>query len=286
MAVKVGIPIGDLGPAAAAAVVEEADALGFESVWLPEHLVMPVGAAGSPFAGDGTHQPIPPETPFPEPFVFLAHLAARTSRIRLATHVFNVGLRHPFVTARAVATLDVVSAGRLDFGVGASWLAEEWSAVGLDFASRGRRVDEALTVCRRLWSEEVVEHHGEFFEFAPVMFEPKPVQRPWPPLHVGGDGPAALRRAALVGDGWVPMNHRIDKLAEPISTMAALRSAAGRAGRVEVTFWGPARAPDDFSRYAAAGVDRILTRPWRRTEDPVEGVRRFARDLLPAADDA
>jgi probable F420-dependent oxidoreductase len=285
MAVKVGIPIGDLDPPTATAVVEEADRLGFDSVWLPEHLVMPVLTAGSPFEG-ASHQPFPPDTPFPDPFVFLAHLAARTTRIRLATHVFNIGLRHPFTTARAVATLDVVSTGRLDFGVGASWLAEEWSATGLDFASRGRRVDEALTVCRRLWSEEVVEHRGEFFAFPPVMFEPKPVQRPWPPLHVGGDGAAALRRAALVGDGWVPMNHRLDELAEPISTMAALRSAAGRAGRVEVTFWGPAREPADFARYAAAGVDRVLTRPWRRSEDPVEGVRRFARDLLAAAADA
>jgi probable F420-dependent oxidoreductase len=285
MAVKVGIPIGDLDPATAAAVAEEADRLGFDSVWLPEHLVMPVVAAGSPFAG-ASHQPFPPDTPFPDPFVFLAHLAARTTRIRVATHVFNIGLRHPFTTARAVATLDLVSAGRLDFGVGASWLAEEWTATGLDFASRGRRVDEALTVCRRLWSEEVVEHRGEFFAFPPVMFEPKPVQRPWPPLHVGGDGAAALRRAALVGDGWVPMNHRLDQLAEPISTMAAHRSAAGRAGRVEVTFWGPAREPADFTRYAAAGVDRVLTRPWRRSENPVEGVRRFARDLLPAAADA
>jgi probable F420-dependent oxidoreductase len=285
MAVKVGIPIGDLDPATATAVVEEADRLGFDSVWIPEHLVMPVLAAGSPFEG-ATHQPFPPDTPFPDPFVFLAHLAARTTRIRLATHVFNIGLRHPFTTARAVATLDVVSTGRLDFGVGASWLAEEWSAAGLDFASRGRRVDEALTVCRRLWSEEVVEHRGEFFTFPPVMFEPKPVQRPWPPLHVGGDGAAALRRAALVGDGWVPMNHRLDELADPISTMAALRTAAGRTGRVEVTFWGPAREPADFARYAAAGVDRVLTRPWRRSEDPVEGVRRFARDLLAAAADA
>ena len=125
-------------------------------------------------------------------FTYLAFLAARTTRIRLGTHVYNIGLRHPFVVARSVATLDVLSEGRVDFGIGASWLAAEWQATGLDFASRGRRVDEALAVCQQLWSQPVVEHHGEFFDFAPVMFEPKPQQRPWPKLHVGGDGPAAL----------------------------------------------------------------------------------------------
>jgi probable F420-dependent oxidoreductase len=280
MAIKVGVTLSDLNPDLATRVTEEADRLGFDSVWVPEHLVMPVSADASPFAGEA-HAPFPPDTPFPEPFAFLAFLAARTSRIRLATHVYNIGLRHPFTTARAVTTLDVVSRGRADFGVGASWLAEEWEATGLDFASRGRRVDEALAVCRRLWSEPTVEHHGEFFDFAPVAFEPKPVQRPWPPIHVGGDGPAALRRAALVGDGWVPMNHRLEQLAEPIARMAELRAGIGRPGRVEVTFWGPVRDATDFDRYAAAGVDRVLTRPWRRTEEPLDGIRRFAEELLP-----
>jgi probable F420-dependent oxidoreductase len=280
VAVKVGIPIGDLSPAAALAVAEEADRLGYDSLWLPEHLVMPVHSAGSPFAGAADHPEIPPEMPFPDQFVLLAHLAARTTRIRLATHVYNIGLRHPFTTARAVATLDIVSGGRVDFGVGASWLADEWRAVGLDFTSRGQRVDEALAVCRRLWSEPVVEHHGPCFDFGPVMFEPKPVQQPWPPIHVGGDGPAALRRAATTGDGWVPMNHRLSELAAPIARMAVVRAEARRPGRVEVTFWGPVRSVADLDRYAEAGVDRVLARPWRREEDPVEGVRRFAIELL------
>ena len=128
---------------------------------------------------------------------YLSFLAGKTERIRFGTHVFNIGLRHPFVTARSVATLDIVSGGRAEFGVGASWLEAEWDAVGLDFKTRGRRVDEAITVCQRLWSDSVIEHHGENFDFGPVMFEPKPVQSPWPPMHIGGDGAAALRRAAL-----------------------------------------------------------------------------------------
>ena len=105
--------------------------------------------------------------------------------------MYNIGLRHPFVAARAVQTLDIVSGGRLEFGVGASWLEEEWDAAQLDFHTRGRRVDEALEVCKQLWTEPESTHHGEFFTFDEVAFEPKPQQRPWPPILVGGESRAA-----------------------------------------------------------------------------------------------
>ena len=189
---KFALSLGTLNPSVWVDLTEEADRLGFDSVWMPEHLVLPVTLAGSPHAGS-EHTPIPADIPVFDALGYLCFLAGRTRRIRLGTQVFNIGLRHPFVTARAVATLDVLSNGRVDFGVGASWLRQEWDAVGLDFDLRGTRVDEAIEVCRRLWSEDVVEHHGRWFDFGPVMFEPKPVQRPGPPLHVGGDGAAALR---------------------------------------------------------------------------------------------
>jgi len=279
MAVKLGIPIGDLDLPDVITVTQEADRLGFDSVWIPEHLVLPHDMQGSPFAGV-PHPPIPADMPFLDPFGLLAFLAAITERIRLATHVYNLGLRHPFVTARAVTTLDVLSGGRVDLGVGASWLEGEWQALGLDFASRGRRVDECLAVCRSLWGQEVTEHHGEFFDFGPVMFMPKPVQKPWPPLHVGGDGPAALRRAALNGDGWVPMNHRLEELGPAVARIAELRARAGRERPVEVTFWGPVRNAADLDRYTRAGVDRVLVRPWRSGQDPTEGLQRLAELAL------
>jgi probable F420-dependent oxidoreductase len=278
---KLGLPLGALNPRSWVAVTEEADRLGFDSVWLPEHLVLPVQLEGSPHAGSD-HPPIPPGIPVFDAFTYLAFLAARTERIRFGTHVFNIGLRHPFVTARAAATLDVVSGGRLDFGVGASWLQAEWEAVGLDFHTRGRRVDEALDVCRRLWSEEVIEHHGEFFDFGPVMFEPKPVQRPQLPIHVGGDGPAALRRAATVGDGWIPMNHTLEQIPEAVATLAELRDRAGVDGRVEITLAGEVTSVADIERHAEAGVDRLLVRPWRSSREAVDDLRRFADDLGPA----
>src|SRR5262249_25092263 len=156
-----------------------ADRLGFESLWMPEHLVVPLAASGSPHHGSD-HPPIPSNVPMYDVFTYLSHIAAVTTRIRLGTHVYNIRLRHPFVTARAATTLDVLSNGRLNLGIGASWLREEWEAVGLDFDERGSRVDEAVGVCCRLWNDEVIEHHGEHFDFGPTAFEPKPVQRPWP----------------------------------------------------------------------------------------------------------
>jgi probable F420-dependent oxidoreductase len=162
-----------------------ADELGFESVWLPEHLVFPVDMAGSPFAG-AEHPPVPPSTPVFEPFAYLSFLAGRTRRVRLGTHVYNLALRHPFVAARAVQTADILSSGRIEVGVGAGWLRQEWDAAGLDFDSRGARLDEALQVCLRLWTEDTVEHRGRFFTFEAVKFEPKPDQKPHPPLIIGG----------------------------------------------------------------------------------------------------
>jgi probable F420-dependent oxidoreductase len=271
--IKLGVALGRLNPAFFVDVTEEADRLGYESVWLPEHLVFPVVMAGSPFAGDD-HPPVPPSTPVFDAFAYLSYLAGRTQQIRLATHVYNLGLRHPFVAARAIATLDIVSGGRAIAGVGASWLAEEWTAVGLDFATRGRRLDEALEVCRRLWTEEVVEHHGEFFDFDPVMFEPKPVQRPHPPIVVGGESKAALRRAAQHGGGWVGMAHTLDSVVGPVTELARLRAEGAPA--VEVTVGGPIESRDDLRRWEDAGVHRIIVSPWSRSREAVDGLRRFA----------
>ena len=172
----------------------EAERLGFESVWMADHLVFPLEMSGSPHPG-ASAPPVPPTTPVYDALAWLCFLAGRTSRIRLGTNVYLLALRHPFAAARAVQTLDIVSLGRAEIGVGAGWLRQEWSAAGLDPRTRGRRLDEALAVCQRLWSEPQVEHHGEFYDFAPVAFEPKPLQKPWPGIHVGGESLAALRRA-------------------------------------------------------------------------------------------
>jgi probable F420-dependent oxidoreductase len=270
-----GIHLGTVNPGLWVQLAEEADLLGFESVWVPEHLVVPLAADGSPHHGS-THPPIPPTVPIFDALGVLCHLAGRTRTIRLGTNVYNIGLRHPFITARAATTVDVLSGGRLALGIGASWLRAEWEAVGLDFDTRGRRVDETIAVCRRLWAEDVVEHHGVFFDFGPVAFEPKPVQRPGPALHIGGDGPAALRRAASIGTGWMPMNHGLAELAGPLERIRRISEEAGRAGALEVTLFATPTDGGDVERHADGGVTRLIVRPWDRSSDAVAGLRRFA----------
>ncbi|MEU1981723.1 TIGR03619 family F420-dependent LLM class oxidoreductase [Nocardia sp. NPDC019395] len=262
-------------------VAEEADRLGFESVWIPEHLVVPIDAAGSPHEGSD-HPPIPSDVPIFDALGVLCHLAARTSRIKLGTCVYNIGLRHPFVTARAATTVDVLSGGRLLLGIGASWLRAEWDAVDLDFDSRGARVDEAVEICRRLWNEDVVEHHGTFFDFGPVAFEPKPVQHPGPALHIGGDGAAALRRAAAVGTGWMPMNHTLAELPRSVARLSELATRYGRTTPIEVTIPGGAQLAriEDAEPYARAGVTRMIVAPWTRSREAIDGLRHFAGEFL------
>jgi probable F420-dependent oxidoreductase len=277
---KLGVALGRLNPAFHLPVVLEAERLGFESVWLPEHLVLPLAMAGSPHPGEA-HPPVPPTTPVFDCFGYLSFLAGRTRRLRLGSHVYLLALRHPFVAARAVQTLDVVSGGRAEVGIGAGWLASEWRAAGLDFASRGRRLDEALAVCKRLWSEPEIEHRGEFFDFEPVAFEPKPVQRPWPPIHVGGESPAALRRAARAGNGWIGLDHTPDSVRAPVAQLRALRAEAGREREpFAITVGARAETRDELTRFAGAGVTRVIVAPWRRSTEAVEGLRRLAARVL------
>jgi probable F420-dependent oxidoreductase len=278
--VKFGIALSTLHPGFHLDATLEAERLGFESVWLAEHLVFPVDLSGSPHPGADA-PPVPPSTPVYDAFAYLCFLAARTSTIRLGTNVYLLGLRHPFVAARAVQTLDLLSGGRAELGVGAGWLRSEWSAVGLDPRTRGRRLDEALAICKRLWTEEVVEHHGEFYSFEPVMFEPKPIQKPWPKIHVGGESHAALWRAAAHADGWFGLAHTPESAHAQVAELRRLRAEAGRAEEpIEVTVSVTPGSADEVSAFAAAGVDRVVISPWRRSREWLEGMRRFAAEVV------
>jgi probable F420-dependent oxidoreductase len=262
---RFGVSLLRVHPALWREVALAAEDLGYESVWMSDHLVLPAALDGAAY---------PDATPVFDVMVHLAALAAVTTRLRLGTFVFQLALRPPFVAARGVATLDVVSGGRVELGVGAGWSRAEWQACGVPFEGRGRRLDEALEVCRRLWTEEVVEHHGEFYDFPPVMFEPKPVQRPHPPVHVGGESPAALRRAVRAG-AWIGMHHT------PASAAAAavrVRAAAQNAGAPppQLTVAAEPGPVTDLDEWRTAGVDRLIVAPWMRSRDAVEGLRRFA----------
>jgi len=280
--VKFGVALGALNPRLHEEATLEAERLGFESVWLPEHLVFTRRMSRSPHPGED-HPPVPPDTPIYDAFAYLAYLAARTERVRLGTHVFNIGLRHPFTAARGAQTVDLLSNGRFEFGIGASWLEEEWVAAQLDFSTRGRRVDEAIEICRRLWSEETVTHRGEFFSFEEVAFEPKPVQRPGPPILVGGESAAALRRAAHLGDGWIGMAHTLESGAAQIDKLRTLLAASDRsdrAGDFEITLGGAVESRTDVTRWEDLGVTRMIVAPWKRSSEAIDGLRRFAERAL------
>jgi probable F420-dependent oxidoreductase len=273
--VRFGVAFGRMHPSMFLKAALAAEELGYESVWFPEHLVLPVEMTSSPFPGE-EHPPVPPTTPVFDVMTYLGYIAGRTTRLRLATHVYNLGLRHPFVAARAVQSLDIVSEGRLELGIGAGWLEAEWRACGLDFATRGKRLDEALDICIRLWTEEVVEHHGDFFDFDPVCFEPKPVQSPHPPVLIGGESPPALRRAAR-HDGWVGLDHTPESAREQIEVLRGLRVAGGFLQRpFSITVGGHLESVDDLHEFEEAGVDRLIVNPWERTREVPEALERFA----------
>lgn len=275
---KFGIYLGRANPSIWVDLTLAAEAAGFESVWIPEHLILPTAMAGSPVTGHD-ESPIPPSTPTFDALGYLSFLAGRTSTIKLGTWVYVLALRHPFVAARAVQTADLVSNGRLLLGVGAGWLREEWQAAGIDFDSRGKRLDEALDICRRLWTEDRVLYDGDFYSFDEVMFEPKPVQRPHPPVLIGGESPAALRRAATA-DGWMGMNHTPETARPLIEALTDQRRALGGPPTpFDVTVGASPRNQDDLDAWTELGVDRLIVSPWQSTKDAIESTTSFAERL-------
>jgi probable F420-dependent oxidoreductase len=284
MAIKVGTAIGMLHPRYFLEVALAADHLGYECLWMPEHLVFPVQMDGSPYpaqAGEAAHPPVPPETPLFDVFAYLAFLAGQTRRIRLGTNVYLLGLRHPFIAARAVQTLDFVSGGRAEIGIGAGWLRSEWTAAGMDPGTRGRRLDEALWVCKRLWSEDTVEHTGEFYRFGPVKFEPKPLQQPHPPIHIGGNSSAALRRVVHAGNGWYSLGYTLETIGPAVKALRDMARAAGRdPDTVDIICAADISTLDDLRRWEDAGVTRLVVCPWQRGREAVAGLQRFADEVL------
>jgi len=257
-----------------------AERLGFESIWLPEHLVLPIDMAGSPYAG-AEHPPVPPTTQLFDPASLLSFVAARTSTIRLGTYVYLLGLRHPFISARAFATLDWLSGGRAVIGAGAGWLAAEWEAMGIDPTTRAARLDEAIGVCRRLWTEPVISHNGQYFPFPEVAFEPKPFQQPIP-IHIGGESAPALRRAGRLGDGWIGMAHTPESAAASVAIIRQHMAEAGRSDALfEVTVGGACTSDDDVAAWESAGVDRLIVSPWRRSAEAFAAMESFSQQFIP-----
>jgi probable F420-dependent oxidoreductase len=246
-----------LPPAAAAVAAEER---GFESLWLAEHSHIPVSPAtpGPPAPGE-------PGLPRPyyavaDPFVALSMAAAATSRLRLGTGICLVPQRDVFQTAKQVASLDLYSGGRFLFGVGGGWNRPEIENHGTSFEKRFAVMRERIEAMKCLWTEEKAEYHGEHVDFGPSYAWPKPAQKPHPPIHVGGAGLRAIRRAVRYGDGWIPLLGQGDD--DPIALLPRLREELERAGRdpsaFEVTLYFCPPDPAVVKRAEDAGITRVL----------------------------
>ena len=247
-------------PEVLAAVGREADQRGVHTVWVGEHAVEFADHASSyPYSPDGK-MPMPPDVGLLEPFTALAFLAAHTTDVRLGTAVCVLPQRNPVYVAKEVATLDWLSGGRVDFGVGVGWLREEFEALNVPWSRRGARTDEFLDVIDTLWSDASTGYAGEFFTLPACTMSPRPVQQPHPPVHVGGESDAALRRAARSGQGWHTFNRRPGDLAAPLARLDEFLAEAGRT-RAELTITAcPYFLGLDavgVEQYAAAGVDAV-----------------------------
>lgn len=306
---KFGIQLPHFGPHAsgegAIALARRAEALGFDSVWVGDHIVYPPPLAER-FGAE-----------FYEAVTTLAYVGAATSRIRLGTAVLVIPYRNPLVLAKQLATLDVLSGGRLTVGIGAGWSADEFAALGAPFAERGAATDEYLRVMQALWTEERPRFAGKFFAFPEMLFAPRPRQRPAPPIWVGGNSPRARRRAAELGDAWLPIWHRPtgrgftpEALREQVAELRAQARRAGRAVTHEIAGLMPLaildRAPtpeearplvgppetlvETLHRYRDAGLSHVVLNPYYGLPAPLPPrdlgdferiLERFAADVRP-----
>jgi len=239
-------------------VARHVEALGFESLWIGDHLALPSALPeGYPYTDDG-HVPFPPDTPLHDPLVVLAAMATATMRLELGTAVYLLPLRAPLAVARAVTTLSALARGKITFGIGTGWIRREFDDAGVGFEDRGARTDEMVSLLRAIWTGDVVEHHGAHYDVGPVQCLPRP--DPMPPIHVGGESGRAVRRAAELGDGWIGMNHAPEDAA---AVAARVRGAVVAAGRDPDSFEVTIQAvgvpeADALASYAESGIDRLL----------------------------
>jgi probable F420-dependent oxidoreductase len=273
--VKFGLNFTPVYPGEMRELARVAEESGIESLWIGEHVIVPFG--GVP---DADRINFRPDSRFVEPWVALSHMAAVTSKVRLGTCIAVLPMHHPIHLARAIATLDVLSGGRVSVGTGVGMIAAEYQAVGQDFHTRGARLDEMIQVMDVLYQHPQPEFHGRFYDFPPSGFEPKPVQKPRPPLLIGGYGERALRRCVEVGDGWFGGSQAPGAVGEIIASLQRRRGDAGRP-RLEITLltgWSQGYDPGLVEAYEEAGVDRLMVTPWTSSRTARQGIEQFAAD--------
>jgi probable F420-dependent oxidoreductase len=260
---KFGIGFANSGafsdPSLLAHLATTAERCGFESLWSVEHVAIPVKHLPYPGSKDG-QMAGGDDVAIPDPLIPLAYVAAITRTIKLGTGVLILPQRHPIYTAKEVATVDVLSGGRVMLGIGSGWMKEEFESLGIDFHQRGARTDEAIQAMRVLWSSGTSSFAGKHFKFGPLHSYPKPINKNVP-IHVGGNSAAAARRAGRYGDGFFPPAMNPEKLK---ALFAIVRAEAQKAGRnpdaIEFSCLGSAKV-DNLKPLAELGVSRMVINP-------------------------
>ncbi len=245
-----------------AEVARQVEALGFDSLWIPEHPVIPINRK-TPFPASKDGQLPEHYNRWADPFIALTVAATATKRIKLGTGICLLPERDPLITAKVIASLDLYSGGRVILGVGAGWLKEETEVMGTRFGLRWKRLRETVEAMRVLWTQTEASYEGELVRFPAVRCEPKPVQKPYPPVLLGAHGPKALQRVARSYDGWFPLAQSPEALKRDVETLRKLVQEAGRnpdaiqvTALVEPRDGGP--SVEELKRYRDAGASRVI----------------------------
>jgi probable F420-dependent oxidoreductase len=283
---KLGLIFANSGPFANPQLfthlAQAAEQFGFESIWTVEHVVIPQDFKSPyPYSPNGKI-PGNEEAPISDPLLPLAYAAAITKNLKLGTGVMILPQRHPLYVAKEVATLDVLSNGRVLLGIGSGWLKEEFDSLGLDFHKRGARTDEAIKSLRALWSPEASSSfHGKHFNFGPVKCFPKPAQKGGVPIVIGGHSPAAAKRAGRYGDGFFPAIGEPDKLKELFAIVSAEAQREGRdPKKIELSCMGRAKV-DSLRELADIGISRVIVPPPAYDAEGItNGLEKIANNVI------
>ena len=263
-------------------MARKAEELGFESIWCAEHPIMPVHTT-SRFPGNESGEIPEVYAHFVDPFIALARASGATTNIKLGTSITLITERNPLLMAKEISTLDVFSKGRFIFGIGTGWLREETNLMGGDFDHRWSQARDSIAALKELWTKDEAEYHGRYYDFPPVKVYPKPVQKPHPPIMLGGMASNVLKRVVTWADGWMPNRVTAARIEEARREIEALAGEVGRdPASINISVFGQPADPALVQSFLDAGADRVIISPPTHHTDEAMGeeLERTANLLL------
>jgi len=266
----------------ASLIASTAETLGFDSIWYAEHPILPVDTT-SPWPGSSDGKIPWTYAHFADPYIALAQASGATSKIKLATGITLIPERNPLVLAKAVSTLDLFSEGRFMLGIGTGWLKEETEIMGGDFPHRWTQAKESLLALKELWTKEEAEFHGKYYDFPPVKMYPKPLQKPHPPILIGGMAKRVFNRIVEVGDGWLPNRVTPEEVQNGKSKIRSLCAESGRnPDDISITIYGQSPDKQLITDFINAGADRVVVSPkyYETEEEMTNELESIAQSVL------